>query len=324
MSILLSVLIPTFDREFFLDQCLNSIIVDLAYADSFEVIISNNCSKDGTINCVNLYKKRNPMLNIKLINQSGHLSMMEHLHVIHNYAAGRFCLILGDDDLLYPYSIDFICKKILNKNFDILHLNRSIKNKDLSLIIKDKQYNLDGDIEFSSFADLVIPFGLISGVGFISSVVFKNAVSNIDNANWLESLSIYSNTYRFFSLFNNSKCIATDEKCVVHRQYNQRGDQLDVFFHEVLMNTPKCLLKLLDMKIIKPDQLCRIVEESDPAEKKYTLLPQRLYEIIYSFEEKLKTVSTKELCYLESLAQRMPSTFFSSLYSNLKNTISSR
>jgi hypothetical protein len=199
-----------------------------------------------------------------------------------------------------------------------------LQNKrECSLIIKDKQYDLDGDIEFSSFADLVIPFGLISGVGFISSVVFKNAISNIDNANWLESLSIYSNTYRFFSLFNKSKCIATDEKCVVHRQYNQRGDQLDVFFHEALMNTPKCLLKLLDMNIIKPDQLCRIVEECDPAERKYTLLPQRIYEIIYSFEEKLKTVGARDLCYLESLAQRMPSTFFSTLFCTLKNTISS-
>lgn len=94
----LSICIPTFERGYFLDYLLNSFYDQRHFLEfNFEIIISDNASKDNTFEVVTSWKDRLPVRFFKQETNIG--SLKNYLFCIQE-ARGEFCLYVADDDLL--------------------------------------------------------------------------------------------------------------------------------------------------------------------------------------------------------------------------------
>jgi len=102
--ILLSICIPTYNRSASLINCLNSIyIASKNSAIKFEVCISDNNSKDNTLNTIRRFKKKLPIKFHTLSENKGRV--FNYVSVI-KMASGKFAWLIGDDDLLLPSALN--------------------------------------------------------------------------------------------------------------------------------------------------------------------------------------------------------------------------
>ena len=104
----LSICIPTYNRSYYLDNCLNSIKLAKKETNlSLEICISDNCSTEKIEPLLDKYKDDMNIIFNKNIKNTG---MGKNILKTVSMATGKFCWLLGNDDLLLPNSL----KKISN------------------------------------------------------------------------------------------------------------------------------------------------------------------------------------------------------------------
>ncbi len=126
MSIKHSVLIITYNHEEFIDECLNSIVNQTEVP--YEVVISDDCSKDNTWKIIKGFKDRYPDL-FRIHQNKENLGIFKNLQKIRTYPKGNVVNFLAGDDLYKPETLENISTAIkdndLNpdKDFFIVALN---------------------------------------------------------------------------------------------------------------------------------------------------------------------------------------------------------
>ena len=103
----ISVCIPAYNRARFLPELLDSIISQID--DGCEILIceDNSPERNKILEIVMGYQERNPNL-INLILNEVNLGYDGNLRSLISHAKGKFCLFLGNDDLLYPGALQEI------------------------------------------------------------------------------------------------------------------------------------------------------------------------------------------------------------------------
>lgn len=97
-QIILSICIPTFNRDRYLNKLLESLeVIDKNFIEYIQICISNNFSNDNTENVV---KKFNQKFNIKYRNQKSNIGAAANLRYVYLLADGQWVLAIGDDDLI--------------------------------------------------------------------------------------------------------------------------------------------------------------------------------------------------------------------------------
>ncbi|WP_405117065.1 glycosyltransferase [Paenibacillus sp. FSL K6-1217] len=120
--LLLSICIPTFNREAELDHCLNSIYSQNTRLEDFEVIISDNASPDHTGELVRKYQSR--YSNIRYFRNEHNEGGDSNFLKCAGYARGEFIKLHGDDDYWLPGSLDEVFRLIeYNKDCSLLFLD---------------------------------------------------------------------------------------------------------------------------------------------------------------------------------------------------------
>ena len=130
---ILSICIPTYNREATLPNCLNSILISKRKTNlKFEICISDNGSNYNVKKIIKPFKKK---LNIRVNRNKKNLGYALNLLKSVSMAKGEFAWCIGDDDLLVPKALKKINSLILkNKNIDFyyinsFHLNNNYLNK---------------------------------------------------------------------------------------------------------------------------------------------------------------------------------------------------
>ena len=111
----LSICIPTFNRPRHLNNCLNSIYNNLANKLSYDVCISDNNSSEETERVVNNYKDK---MNITYKKNSKNVGVANNIILCTNLSKSEYCWVIGDDDLLFNYSIEEALN-LINENNDV-------------------------------------------------------------------------------------------------------------------------------------------------------------------------------------------------------------
>jgi glycosyltransferase involved in cell wall biosynthesis len=122
---LLSILIPTYNRAPFLKKNLMLLVEDikkLKTENTIEFIISNNCSTDNTDEVVNEFIASNTSANVKYFKQEENLGLEKNALFVLSKSDAEYIMYLGDDDYIdYNYLTGVI--------------NYLIKDKDVHCII---------------------------------------------------------------------------------------------------------------------------------------------------------------------------------------------
>lgn len=150
-EIKLSIIIPVFGVENYIEACIQSIFSQLT--DDVECIFVDDGCKDKSINLLKTYlliNNLNKKNNIKIIRQENQGVSMARNNGIAQ-ANGAYIGFLDSDDIVCQDYLRNILKIISNNIVDIVHFNAWIENKDgnltllnfadkNSLIVTDKSY----------------------------------------------------------------------------------------------------------------------------------------------------------------------------------------
>lgn len=119
MTYKISVIIPLYNAEPFIDSALNSIIHQTMKFEDIEVILVNDCSKDNTEQIIDDYSRR--YTNIKPINlriNSGCPAIPRNIGI--TYATAEYIMFLDQDDTFKSDACEVLYRKITKENVEIV------------------------------------------------------------------------------------------------------------------------------------------------------------------------------------------------------------
>ncbi|WP_104656337.1 glycosyltransferase family 2 protein [Ralstonia insidiosa] len=115
-QVALSVCIPTYNRARYLENLLAELVTQIGELKfSYELLIGDNCSTDGTEEIVARYQNT---LNIRYFRRPSNLGSAENLNQLYRSAQGKYVLYHADDDL--PILAE------INNNIDIFERNPGV------------------------------------------------------------------------------------------------------------------------------------------------------------------------------------------------------
>ncbi|MGM9877705.1 MAG: glycosyltransferase family 2 protein [Bacilli bacterium] len=111
----LSIIIPVYNTEKYIEKCINSILNQSS--NEIEIIVVNDGSKDNSLQILNKYKK-----TIKIFSkENGGLSSARNFGLEH--ASGQYIWFIDGDDYIEEGSIEIILSIIGKKDYDIISFN---------------------------------------------------------------------------------------------------------------------------------------------------------------------------------------------------------
>lgn len=139
----LSICIPTYNRANLLKNCLNSIEISLKDHKWVEICISDNASTDNTVNLIEDYSKRLPII---FSANRENVGLCQNILNVTLLANGNYIWLVGDDDYLLPDALDVL--------FEIMHRT---ENKDVNFFYNNAYKTNNLDSLLSGFTNLKSP-----------------------------------------------------------------------------------------------------------------------------------------------------------------------
>ena len=171
---LLSICIPTFNRNEYIEELLNNVISQVTcYKDEVEVLVSDNHSY---MSCENIVKNISErfQISIKFYYQEENIGGESNFAFLINESKGKYLHILGDDDLYAPYLYSCLIPSLKLKDYGLICLN--------SLCI-DLNNKLGIHMPIRSFAGIISEMSAqefikhtISRHGLISNIIINRVV----------------------------------------------------------------------------------------------------------------------------------------------------
>lgn len=101
MTPLLSITIPTWNREAYLKGALERITRQIApFSDDIQLVVSNNASTDGTKALLDSFAADNPGIKLKVYHQDENTGYFGNFKKCRELADGKFVWLLSDDDYI--------------------------------------------------------------------------------------------------------------------------------------------------------------------------------------------------------------------------------
>lgn len=261
-NILVSILIPTYNREKYLPQCIDSIVTQYWFNDlDIEIIISDNASTDSTQNIVKEYQKK--YSNIRYFRNEENLGMVKNVTKIVEYATWKYSWIISDDDCLIENSLEKALKLISNDSINIYVLNYSNYNNKLNNIILENVMQINSDISLldsNKFVNYIILNWdkIIWWLFFyVSNKIFKTELFNSQEIKKIILESDIKNEHKYAFPFSmillkeliNNGCYIISERYIKLRTENLCWNYNDLviyqyyFYKYFIKNTNNKLLK---------------------------------------------------------------------------------
>lgn len=225
---LVSIVIPVYNVERYLDQCVNSVIKQ-TYKD-LEIILVDDCSTDSSSSkCDEWCAKDN---RIKVIHKIRNEGLGEARNTGLEITNGKYLLFLDSDDYITENAIEILVKTAEKEDADIVGSGEYGVNDEAQISINSlpSQYRVyrDGEV-ISVFLPNIIAPNPTSGekVGFslcLSGPLFS--LRAIRKNGWKcasERWIISEDTYSFLELCKNVRCVVEVPECTMYYRSNEKS-----------------------------------------------------------------------------------------------------
>ena len=118
---ILTIAIPTYNREKLLKRSLESILQQ--NDNRVEILVSDTCSTDGTCSLMNYYATR--YSNIRYIKNDENIGSNNNFLQCYRKARGKYIMLLGSDDLLLEGALKEIINFLYNNSVEWTFLNHT-------------------------------------------------------------------------------------------------------------------------------------------------------------------------------------------------------
>ncbi|MGL5624190.1 glycosyltransferase family 2 protein [Cetobacterium sp.] len=156
-EILLSILIPTYNREKYLKKALTIFFEQITddIKDSVEIIVSDNCSIDNTEELLRNFKAEAKIKKIKFSysKNSENLGFDGNFFKLIKESTGKFCWIFGDDEFLLENGLSKILKILVkNPRAGLIYMSNQDSKKE------EKKFRYDETQKFIKKTNYMITF----------------------------------------------------------------------------------------------------------------------------------------------------------------------
>lgn len=211
---LLSICIPTYNGGEKLKLALTAVFTALEGYTDVEVIVSDNHSTDDTPEFVSAFYHHSQFYYYRNDNNLGFNRNLGLL--LYKYAQGKYCWVIGDDDLLDEDVLSSVWNLLVNDNVEYISLAHRL------LTITDyKKMNLEKNrkihyricsfveaIEYNSCDSNILGTFMSSSI-FLLDRVKQNDYSIFSDNSWDNFYSTFPNSYLMVSSFaQNNHCVA--------------------------------------------------------------------------------------------------------------------
>lgn len=229
MNPLVSIIIPTYNREWIIEDTLLSVISQ-TYSN-WECIIVDDKSTDNTKEIVNNFVKNDSRFRFisKLNTEKKGASISRNIGIKH--AKGEYIQFLDSDDLLANNKIEAQIQLLIDeddKTIATCKWGDFINTSDPIVLHENKE-------DYKSFTNSLDYFNLIGKIGgFFPPINFLISKELIHfSGYWNENLTMNDDGEFFFRIISNSsKIVFTDETYVLYRNNNSTNDNLSTLNSE--------------------------------------------------------------------------------------------
>lgn len=273
-----SVIIPIYNMEEYLEDCINSVIVQ--NNDTIEIILVNDGSTDNSLTiCKNFQKRYNNIIVIDKKNTGTTDTILEGIRK----ARGEYtCFIDADDKITSNYFE--VLDEYVNQKFDIILYNymKMYKNNTVNMEINKIPYGildkkLIKDLHKNFFRDFK-RYSLYRWNKVIKTEILKNNITKInDNVIYFEDLVI-----SFLNLLSSERIIYIKDYIYMYRM---RKNSVSHSVNERIF---------IDMKKVQNKMIEILNEQGYDLNKKYQLKLYFLYQYArYSLKSEKKYYKEK-------------------------------
>lgn len=229
---LLSICIPTFNRQEWLRNCIDVCTYQIEYyglSGQVEIVVSNNASTDGTREYLDSLSI--PFLRVNHNTENNYLHNFE---TVCQHATGRYCHLMGDDDELMPGAIKKVLSTITTHGPDWVFGDLTVEHADKArtpLKIYTGLARVWDISEWSQFCAWANCLNSLAGAGGLLS----NMIGRRDlllrgfeaTQSWgVDTLFPHVAAFLHSSAYSGVVC-AIREPIVLFREYNDTAGQTD-------------------------------------------------------------------------------------------------
>jgi glycosyltransferase involved in cell wall biosynthesis len=167
----LSICIATLNRGAFIGQTLDSIVSQAT--DEIEIVVVDGASTDHTAEVVRAYQARFPRLNYVRLDAKGGVDADYDRTV--REAAGEYCWLFSDDDLLKPGAIEAVLQQ-LRCGYDLVIVNAEARSADLSDLQQERVLTVDHDGRYGPDEQERLFVDVTKYMTFIGCIVIRRSI----------------------------------------------------------------------------------------------------------------------------------------------------
>ncbi len=233
---LLSISVPTYNRAHYLEDCLNSVKIQLdlnpALKDLIEVVVSDNASTDTTKEVAEKYRKY--FTHYTYVVNEKNLGFDPNVLSSVKNATGTYCWYLADDDVMVNGSLDYVVEKLLTNKYDVITVESAPIT---SIDYRDRKVFNDSDIFQTTDPDNFF-YGNDS-LGAVSNLIFNRELwmKCLDVDNYLKYWLYYEVVLKMFVQTKKpmlnvlQKLVFTGQDC----RWAENGAELGTFVNSNLL-----------------------------------------------------------------------------------------
>lgn len=206
-SIKLSYILPIYNVEKYLSDCLDSIFAQKIPENEFEVICVNDCSPDNSRSIILKYQEKHN--NIILIEHTHNKKAGGARNTGLSVAKGKYIWFIDSDDTIALDATSILLEKLENKKVDVLCFNYQLvyddKVKKVSVFEKEAIYNKGYEFLLFHFSD-----ALVYHLGYAVRCVYKRRLL-LDNKIKFPEQIIFGEDTTFMA----EACMSADEVMII-------------------------------------------------------------------------------------------------------------
>ena len=211
-KIFFSIIIPVFNSEKFIKECVQSVLSQ--NFNNLEIILINDYSTDRSGKICKELKLKN-LNKLKLIQNKKNLGVGASRNIGLNLANGKYIIFLDSDDYLIQNSLDYLYKRIKLKDYPEVIFNHIIQNKEPKTNLNILKYFGEKKLFKNQFLNKTIKKNIILNECW-RIVVSKNLI--IRNKINFENIKIAEDVSFVFKILTHMKNIIINKnKFLFHR-----------------------------------------------------------------------------------------------------------
>ena len=139
----LSILIPMYNAESYMDRCLNSILSQDLHEEDYEIIVMDDGSTDNCKSIVESFQKKHSNIRLYSKENEGESATRNKLF---KHAKGDYLYCMDADDYVMPDTLSEVLERAISAKVDILAFEASVTSDSHEEIIKQETQVIEASI----------------------------------------------------------------------------------------------------------------------------------------------------------------------------------